>query len=60
MKAFAAVSLITLFLFSQTSCTVVHVRGDNGKHKGWFKKSHNPHSDNPGHGNKKPKGKGHK
>ena len=50
--------LCFVLLFSVTSCaTFVH--HDNGKHKGWYKNTHNPHNPNttnPG----KAKGKGHK
>jgi hypothetical protein len=40
---------ITLFLFSTSSCLII--KSDNGKHKGWFKNSNNPHNPrttNPG------------
>jgi len=39
------------FLYSLTSCAVLVVK-DNGKHKGWYKNSNNPHhpsTTNPGH-----------
>lgn len=53
MKIFKQLALAVLcagFLFSLTSCAVM-VRKDNGKHKGWYKNSNNPHhpfSTNPG------------
>ena len=34
--------LCVLLLIHLTSC-VVRVSKDNGKHKGWYKNSHNPH-----------------
>jgi len=45
-KLLAAFALCLYLLLSQ-SCRV-YVQKDNGKHKGWFKNSNNPH--NPGHG----------
>lgn len=51
-----------LLLISSTSCIVLYPHKDNGKHKGWYKNSNNPHnpnSTNPGHSGKS-KGKGHK
>ncbi len=60
---FALVSLLfTLLFFSNTSC-VVFVKHDNGKHKGWFKNSNNPHhpnTTNPGHTKKKSSDSGKK
>lgn len=53
MKLFRAVAVLALctgLLFSTTSCAVM-VQKDNGKHKGWYKNSNNPHhpySTNPG------------
>lgn len=50
LKTIAVLVLCLGFLFSTTSCVVL-VKDDNGKHKGWFKHSHNPHhpnSTNPG------------
>lgn len=38
-------------LYSTTSCVVL-TQNNHGKHKGWYKNSHNPHhpnSTNPGH-----------
>ncbi len=49
-KQFALAALCAGFLFSATSCAVM-VRKDNGKHKGWYKNSNNPHhpfTTNPG------------
>jgi hypothetical protein len=54
-KIFVTLTLCIGILFGATSCLVV-VREDNGRHKGWFKNSnnpHHPHSTNPGKGNKK-------
>ncbi len=59
LKSIAILFLLTAFLFGTSSCLVVHTK-DNGKHKGWFKNSknpHNPNSSNPGNGNGKGKGK---
>lgn len=63
-------SIITIVLFSislttSTSCLVVHRTdsGNNGKHKGWYKNSNNPHhpnSTNPGNGNSNGKKHGKK
>jgi len=51
--------LATLLLFSMllymSSCIVV-LKKDNGKHKGWYKNTNNPHNPlttNPARGNKK-------
>lgn len=47
MKAFRAVTILFLcfgYLFNTTSCLVV--KHDNGKHKGWYKNSNNPHHPN--------------
>lgn len=38
-----AVLTICMFLLSATSCIIVPRQHDNGKHKGWFKNSNNPH-----------------
>ncbi|MGZ3899576.1 MAG: hypothetical protein ACXVNQ_04335 [Bacteroidia bacterium] len=46
-------------LVTTTSCK--SVKTDNGKHKGWFKNTNNPHnplSTNPGHGKSPAKGNG--
>ena len=61
MKIFK--SLIALLIFSVvltgfSSCLVLHTTesGNNGKHKGWYKNSNNPHNPNttnPGNGNSK-------
>jgi len=42
----AVFTMLSLFLFSTTSCIVLvpAQRHDNGKHKGWYKNSHNPHN----------------
>lgn len=53
VKTFAALTFGIVILFG-TSCVVVE-KHDNGKHKGWYKNSNNPHhpnSTNPGKGNK--------
>ena len=61
MKTLRTIAILVLcmgLLFSATSCVVL-VKKDNGKHKGWFKNSNNPHnpiSTNPG----KSKGNPHK
>lgn len=53
MKNFKAIAIIVFcigLLFSISSCAV-RVNHDNGKHKGWYKNSnnpHHPHSTNPG------------
>lgn len=58
MKITASFLIISL-LFS--SCVMITTKKDNGKHKGWYKNSNNPH--NPAHensgnnGNGKGKGK---
>lgn len=58
-KIIAASILFTVSSLSYTSCVVVHEhRHDNGKHKGWYKNSNNPHhpnSTNPGHKGKSKK-----
>jgi len=48
-------ALLITFFFSTTSC-VVFVKKDNGKHKGWYKNTNNPHNPN----STKQKGKGPK
>ena len=58
IRKFAFFLLCLVLLIAGSSC-VVTTRHDNGKHKGWYKNSNNPHhpnSTNPG----KTKGKGHK
>jgi len=45
MKIFKGLVILVLctgILLSASSC-VVYMKGDNGRHKGWFKNSHNPH-----------------
>lgn len=54
MKRFSkilALTILTLLIISTTSCLVLvpTERHDNGKHKGWYKNSNNPH--NPNHDN---------
>ncbi len=52
-KTIACIIMLTAFFLSNSSCVVVH-GNDNGKHKGWFKNTknpHNPNSTNPGKGN---------
>jgi hypothetical protein len=39
----AIIVLSVLFILSLTSCAVF-VKKDNGKHKGWYKNSNNPHN----------------
>lgn len=64
MKTLGTFRLITIIVFavlitSQTSCVVISKK-DNGKHKGWFKNSNNPHhpnSTNPGKSKGHPHGK---
>jgi len=49
--------LSAALLFGTSSC-LVFVKTDNGKHKGWFKNSNNPHhpnSTNPGKSKDKPR-----
>jgi hypothetical protein len=56
-KTIAIFIVLTVFLFSNSSCVVYHKK-NNGKHKGWYKNPknpHNPHSTNPGRGNGKNK-----
>jgi hypothetical protein len=52
MKTKVAFAIILVcIVFSTTSCVVL-VSHDNGRHKGWFKNSNNPHhpkTTNPGH-----------
>lgn len=65
MKVFKTTLAIALILFislGQTSCVyrTTVVKTDSGKHRGWFKNSHNPHhpnTTNPGKGHGKHKGK---
>lgn len=53
MKLFRKIAVLALsagILFGASSCAVM-VQKDNGKHKGWYKNSNNPHhpySTNPG------------
>lgn len=64
LKTITALMLVTFLLFNLTSCLVVHPashNGNNGKHKGWYKSSGNPH--NPvykGPGKSHGKAHGHK
>jgi len=52
-KTFRIIAILLLcmgLLFSTTSC-IVFVKKDNGRHKGWYKNSNNPHNHhitNPG------------
>jgi ABC-type oligopeptide transport system substrate-binding subunit len=49
-KTLIALILCMGLLISSTSCSV-HFAKDNGKHKGWYKNSNNPHhvnTTNPG------------
>lgn len=58
IKIASTMLLCSVLLLSTTSCFVA-VSGDNGRHKGWYKNSNNPHNPrttNPGHS----KGKGRK
>lgn len=58
-KSTVAITLLTGFLLSITSCLVVHETG--GGKRGWYKNSNNPHnpnSTNPGNGNGNGKGHG--
>jgi hypothetical protein len=51
--------IVPVLLMSQTSCMVFYKK-DNGKHKGWYKNSNNPHhpnSTNPGKSKGNSKGK---
>ncbi|MES2764058.1 MAG: hypothetical protein V4677_17715 [Bacteroidota bacterium] len=57
-KFILGITLIISLSISQSSCIVVHKK-DNGKHKGWYKNSNNPHNPNttnPGNGKVKSKG----
>ncbi|MDQ3192237.1 MAG: hypothetical protein M3Q58_11655 [Bacteroidota bacterium] len=61
LKRIAVVVLLAGLIFNLSSCIILYPK-DNGKHKGWFKNSknpHHPHSTNPGKskGNKKNKGR---
>lgn len=40
-KSIAILIMLTAFLFSASSCGVLHKK-DNGKHKGWFKNKKKP------------------
>jgi len=54
-RKFGFIVLCALLFFGTTGCYVTS-RNDNGKHKGWFKNTNNPHHPN----SKKNKGKPHK
>ncbi|MDP1800753.1 MAG: hypothetical protein Q8L81_05345 [Bacteroidota bacterium] len=59
---FISIIIFTVILISQTSCVSFYTK-DNGKHKGWYKNSNNPHhpnSTNPGNSHGKSKGKSKK
>ena len=62
-KSIFALFFVAIILNSLSSCIVLHPHrnsGNNGKHKGWYKNSNNPHNPNttnPGHSGK---GKGRK
>ncbi|MCF8298754.1 MAG: hypothetical protein K9J13_14495 [Saprospiraceae bacterium] len=45
IKIFTLTLLCIGLLFSTTSCSVLVVK-DNGKHKGWYKNTNNPHHPN--------------
>jgi hypothetical protein len=50
LKRYSLLFLLAGALLSNSSC--IMVKSDNGKHKGWFKNSNNPHhplTTNPGH-----------
>lgn len=56
VKPFMILALCMGLLFSTTSCVVLvgkehrkEYRKDNGKHRGWFKNSNNPHNPNSTH-----------
>ena len=50
----AVFTMLSLILFSTTSCVVlVPEHHDNGKHKGWYKNSHNPHNSSTQKNNRK-------
>lgn len=53
----ALIVLSILFLISITSCSV-QMKHDNGKHKGWYKNSNNPHFQTMGKGTVKSNGNG--
>ena len=59
MKPFRTIFISVLclgLLFSTISCAVI-LQKDNGKHKGWYKNTNNPHnpnSKNPGKSHGKP------
>ena len=60
MKRLFALLVIIGFSLSLDSCKIVST-GNQGKHKGWFKNTNNPHnpnSTNPGQKKKSEKGKG--
>lgn len=45
MKIQKTIAMLTIFMFllSATSCVVVPRQHDNGRHKGWFIRTDNPH-----------------
>ena len=49
MKKNLAFTILSLLLFSATSCVVLvpAQHHDNGKHKGWYKSPNNPHNSSP-------------
>lgn len=44
LKTITALMLVTFLLFNLTSCLVTQPAGNNGKHKGWYKNTGNPHT----------------
>lgn len=59
MKRIASLLIVSFILSLNYSCSV-HIKHDNGNHKGWYKNDKNPHhpnSDNPGHNKQKKKEK---
>lgn len=55
--------LAVAVVLSLTTCTGIKISGkkDNGKHKGWYKNTNNPHhplTTNPGHTKSKPASSG--
>jgi len=62
LKTVAILAFCLGLLFSTTSCAIF-VHDNNGKHKGWYKNSNNPHhpnSTNPGKEKGKSEGKNKK
>jgi hypothetical protein len=45
LKAILVLLFCLGFLFGSTSCAVFFTK-DNGKHKGWYKNTNNPHNPN--------------